>query len=293
MPTAVCSTVRKGCQHEPAPIPRGRPAGTREATEAPVAPAGQPPADPAEAHAAGPRGGAQGITRHPNPPDIGRPGSLGRSFRWWRGRTARERRGTHSAFNIGRRWTIFGGWGRHRIGLVRFRTIAGTWSATAFRFRGGRSGRWTMVTITAIRPSKKTAAPSRRAASSNRAAQMTTVTTSSVHSVSHTADTIGGGVGALVDWAPLGTVRIISAACAFSRKICASVINFVRARPRRPPWTQIGSQSCLLAGRRGPLLPTGLRVSCVALQQRIPISFLEHDLPEFHRSQHRSRGGFA
>ena len=36
-------------------------------------------------------------------------------------------------------------------------------------------------------------------------------------------------MGALVDWAPLGTVRIISATCAFSRKICASAINFVRA----------------------------------------------------------------
>jgi hypothetical protein len=43
-------------------------------------PAGEPATDPAEADTAGTLGGAEAITRYPNPPDIGRPSSLGRHF---------------------------------------------------------------------------------------------------------------------------------------------------------------------------------------------------------------------
>jgi hypothetical protein len=54
MPAGGYSTVRKGCRHEPAPIPCTGSAGVREAAEVPSTPAGEPPNDPAEAHAAGP-----------------------------------------------------------------------------------------------------------------------------------------------------------------------------------------------------------------------------------------------
>jgi hypothetical protein len=43
MPTAACSTVRKGCRHERPFLPRARPAGARQAAQHSRSHAGQPP----------------------------------------------------------------------------------------------------------------------------------------------------------------------------------------------------------------------------------------------------------
>ena len=68
-----------------------------------------------------------------------------------------------------------------------------------------------------------------------------------LHSGAHMADIIGSGVGALVDWAPLGSGRIpiTSADCALSRKICASVIR----RPRR---SLAGRPLSLIGAKKNP-----------------------------------------